>query len=76
MQITLGRTLTLLAVTFFLIVMLGTAASTGFFGSMFDGFFGGMFGEMFGSTLETIQTGTGTTSGSGSRPLPTATVRR
>ena len=75
MQFTLGRTLTMLGVTFFLIVMLGTAASLGFFGNMFEGFFGGMFGEMFGTTVESIQTSTSTT-GSGSRPLPTATVRR
>ena len=73
MQITLGRTLTLLAIIFFLIVMLGTAGSLGFFGNMFEGFFGDMFGDMFGSTLETIQTGT---TGSGTRALPTATVRR
>ena len=73
MQFTLGRTFALLGVMFFLIVMLGTAASLGFFGTMFDGFFGGMFGEMFGSTLDTIQTGT---TGSGSRPLATPTVRR
>ena len=73
MQFTLSRWLTILGVTFFLIVMLGTAGSLGFFGNMFEGFFGDMFGDMFGSTLETLQTGT---TGSGTRPLPTATIRR
>ena len=72
MQLSLGRTLTTLGIVFFLIVMLGTAGSQGFFGNMFEGF-GDMFGDMFGSTSEVL--GTGTT-GSGSRPLPTATVRR
>ena len=75
MTFTLGRTFALLAVIFFVIVLLGTAGSLGFFGSMFDGFgsmfdgfFGDMFGDMFGSTVDTLQPG--------SRPLPTATVRR
>ncbi len=68
MTFTLGRTFALLAVIFFVIVMLGTAGSLGFFGNMFEGFFGDMFGDMFGSTVETLQPG--------SRPLPTATVRR
>ena len=72
MQLTLGRTLTTLAVIVFLIVMLGTAGSQGFFGNMFEGF-GDMFGDMFGPVAETVQTGT---AGSGSRPAPTATVRR
>ena len=71
MQFTLGRTLTTLGITLFLIVMLGTAGSQGFFGTMFEGF-GDMFGDMFGPVAETVQTGTG----SGTRPLPTPTVRR
>ena len=69
MQFTLGRTLTTLGITLFLIVMLGTAGSQGFFGNMFEGF-GDMFGDMFGPVAETVQTGSGT------RPVPTATVRR
>ena len=68
MSFTLGRMFALVALIFFVIVLLGTAGSLGFFGSMFDGFFGDMFGDMFGSTGDTLQPG--------SRPLPTATVRR
>jgi len=68
MTFTLGRTFALLAVIFFVIVLLGTAGSLGFFGNMFEGFFGDMFGDMFGSTVDTLQPG--------SRPPPTATVRR
>ena len=45
MQLTLGRTLTTLGVVIFLIVMLGTAGSQGFFGDMFEGL--DMFGDMF-----------------------------
>jgi len=68
MQFTLSRTLTTLAVAVFVIVMLGTAGSFGFFGDM--------FGDMFGMAADTTQSGTTGTTGSGSRPLPTATVRR
>ena len=32
-----------------LLVLMGSAASMGFFGNMFEGVAGGMFGEMFGS---------------------------
>lgn len=73
MQLTLGRAVITLAIVFFVIVMLGTAASVGFFGTMFEGFFGDMFGDMFGSVAETVQSAT---TGTGTRPLPTATVRR
>lgn len=80
MRFSLSSVLITIAVIFFLIVLIGTAASMGFFGNMFDGFFGGMFGDMFGSTVESV-TGSGSSSTSGStsgssRPLPTPTVRR
>ena len=71
MQLSLGRTLTTIGIVLFLVVMLGTAGSQGFFGNMFEGL--DMFGDMFGSTGDALGT---SATGSGSRPLPTATVRR
>jgi hypothetical protein len=71
MPLSLRRTLTTLGIVLFLIVMLGTAGSQGFFGDMFEGL--DMFGDMFGSAGDALGT---STTGSGSRPLPTPTVRR
>ena len=53
MPVSLRRTLTTLGIVLFLIVMLGTAGSQGFFGDMFEGL--DMFGDMFGSVTTTTR---------------------
>jgi hypothetical protein len=57
MRLSVGRVLVTAAIVMWLVVMVGTAGSQGFFGTMFEGF-GDMFGDMFGPVAETVSTGT------------------
>jgi hypothetical protein len=54
MRLSLPRTILTVLLVVWLLVVLGSAASMGFFGNMFEGVAGGMFGDMFGSTVGSV----------------------